>query len=162
MSWNELAEKDRRKKAASVISVWRKKLFGQARELTAYIIVGVLTTVVYFATYAVFKYFGTNYMVNSCLSWIAAVLFAFFANKYVVFRSMGASDLLREMIRFFAARVVTLLMDLFITWFCIELLSVGEWTTKLFSQVVVMVLNYLFSKLYVFREGQQETEVLGE
>ena len=162
MSRNGLTEKESRKKAASGVSVWKKKLFGQARELTAYLIVGVLTTVVYFATYAVFKYFGVNYMVNSCLSWIAAVLFAFFANKYVVFRSMGASDLLREMVRFFGARIVTLLMDLFITWFCIELLGVGEWITKIFSQVVVMVLNYLFSKLFVFRRGQQESEALRE
>jgi putative flippase GtrA len=134
---------------------WKTLLSGQLREVTAYLIVGVLTTVVYFGTYAVFKYFGVNYMVNSCFSWIAAVLFAFFANKYVVFRSMRASDLIQEMIRFFSARIVTLLMDLAITWSCIELLKIGEWKTKVLSQIVVMVLNYLFSKLFVFRKGRQ-------
>ena len=129
-------------------------LAGQIFELTAYVVVGVLTTGVYFLTYAVLKYFGVSYMINTCLSWIAAVLFAFFANKYFVFRSMRASVLLQEMIRFFGARVLTLLMDLFITWACIELLVIGEWKTKLFSQIVVMVLNYLLSKLFVFRRGQ--------
>ena len=133
-------------------------IIGQIWELAAYVIVGVLTTVVYFGTYAVFKYLGVNYMVNSCLSWIVAVLFAFFANKYVVFRSMRANDLLQEMFRFFGARIVTLLMDLLITWSCIELMGIGEWTTKIISQIVVMVLNYLFSKLFVFRKGQKASE----
>ena len=131
---------------------------GSFREVAAYVIVGVLTTGVYFGTYAVFKYLGINYMVNSCLSWVAAVLFAFFANKYFVFRSMHAQYLLREIFLFFSARIVTLLMDLLITWTCIELLGIGEWVTKLFSQIVVMVLNYLFSKLLVFRKGQRASK----
>lgn len=133
-------------------------LRGSFRELAAYVIVGVMTTGVYFGTYAVFKYLGVNYMINSCLSWIAAVLFAFFANKYFVFRSMGTQHLLRELFLFSGARIVTLLMDLLITWSCIELLGIGEWSTKLFSQIVVMVLNYLFSKLFVFRKGQEEQQ----
>ena len=130
-------------------------LFHQFRELTAYVIVGCLTTLVYFATYAAFKYLGLGYMPNSCISWVAAVLFAFFANKYVVFRSMGAGYFLQEIVKFFSARIVTLLMDLVITWSCIELFHLGEWRTKLFSQIVVMIMNYLLSKLFVFRKGQK-------
>ena len=145
---------NRKKKEKRTAAVYRlaNRLFGQIQELIAYVIVGALTTVVYFCTYAVFKYFGVNYMANSCLSWIASVLFSFFANKYIVFRSMDASELLQEMARFFGARLFTLLLDLSITWLCIELLGVGEWITKVLSQIVVMVLNYLFSKLFVFQE----------
>lgn len=126
------------------------------RELIVYGIVGVMTTVVYFLIYAVLKYLGINYMMNSCISWIAAVLFAFFANKYWVFRSRDNGLLLQEMVSFFGARIATLLADLLITWSCIELLHIGEWKTKIFSQIAVMVLNYLFSKLLVFREGQKK------
>lgn len=140
-----------------VLAGWMPLFLSQFRELTAYAIVGVLTTFVYFATYAVFKYFGVSYMPNSCISWVAAVLFAFFANKYVVFRSMGAGYLLQEMVKFFGARIVTLLLDLLITWSCIEILHLGEWRTKILSQIVVMVMNYLFSKLFVFRTGQKES-----
>ncbi len=139
----------------SGLSGWAELLVHQFRELTAYVIVGCLTTLVYFVTYAVLKYLGVGYMLNSCISWVAAVLFAFFANKYVVFRSMGAGYLLQEIVKFFSARIVTLLMDLFITWSCIELLHIGEWRTKIFSQIVVMAMNYLFSKLFVFRKGQK-------
>ncbi len=159
MSQNRSEHKDKPEKYESGSTSTRKGwFFNQIWELAAYVIVGVLTTAVYFGTYAFFKYFGVNYMVNSCLSWIVAVLFAFFANKYFVFRSMRANDLFQEMFRFFGARIVTLLMDLVITWSCIELLGIGEWTTKIFSQIVVMVLNYLFSKLFVFRKGQKASE----
>ena len=145
------------------LSVFKEKSLSSVSivELTAYVIVGVLTTGVYFVSYAILKWIGINYMVNSCLSWIAAVLFAFFANKYFVFRSMRASDLIQEMLRFFSARIVTLLIDLLVTWSCIELLRIGEWKTKIFSQIIVMVLNYLFSKLFVFRRGQKESKPRG-
>ena len=127
------------------------------RELAAYGIAGMMTTAVYFVMYAFFRHIAVPYMVNSCFSWTAAVMFAFMINKFLVFRSRSRRLFLREMLTFFGARVTTLLADLFLTWFCIEQIGIGEWKTKIVSQFTVMVLNYLFSKLLVFREGQKSS-----
>lgn len=130
-----------------------KYLLKKYREMIMYCIMGALTTVVYFGVYALFKYLGMHYMPNSCVSWAAAVMFAFITNKYFVFRSMKNDHFVFEMVKFFGARGTTLLMDLGITWLMIEAIGVSEWPTKVTSQIVVMILNYLFSKLFVFRES---------
>ena len=127
------------------------------RELIMYCVMGALTTVVYFAVYALFKHLGMHFMANSCVSWAAAVMFAFITNKHLVFRSMKNEHLLSEMIKFFGARATTLIMDLGITWLMISALGVGEWPTKVTSQIAVMILNYVFSKLFVFTSVRQKS-----
>lgn len=136
-----------------------KYLMVKYRELIMYGIMGVMTTVVYFGVYALFKHLGMHYMANSCVSWAAAVMFAFITNKYFVFRSMENTHFAAEMIKFFGARAATLLMDLGITWLMIDVIGIGEWPTKMTSQVVVMVLNYVFSKLFVFRSSGSSSSV---
>jgi len=122
------------------------------REVITYLLIGGLTTVVYFAVYAVFKSTGTHYGANTCISWIISVMFAFFANKYIVFRSMKAVYIMREMLEFFGARLTTLGIDLGVTFFMIDIVASGEWPAKIVSQCAVIILNYVFSKVFVFRK----------
>lgn len=125
--------------------------------MSTYIIFGVLTTCVYFATYAVFKHFGVFYEINTCISWMAAVVFAFYTNKYFVFRSTDHKKTIPEMIKFFVARLSTLGIDLLLTAVLISSIGLTEWTTKIITQIVIMVLNYVFSRVFVFiKEGKRQ------
>ena len=133
------------------------KYCNKYREIISYIIVGEMTTFVYFCTYALFHHLGTGYGINTCISWTAAVLFAFIANKYVVFRSMDARDALSEIWKFFAARLTTLGADLGFTFLLISVMGTSEWLAKISVQFIIMTLNYIFSKVFVFRKVPSHT-----
>jgi putative flippase GtrA len=126
--------------------------------MITYVIVGGMTTVVYFATYAVFKYLGVHYEINTCIAWTAAVLFAFFTNKYIVFRSMEKEHIWAEMLKFFGARFTTLGVDLLFTFLLIGVASINEWISKILVQFIILVLNFVFSKWFVFTKKKSPEE----
>ena len=135
-------------------------LLKKYREVISYLIVGGLTTVVSLGVYygLVFTILNPDNPVqlqiaNVC-SWIAAVTFAYFANRKFVFESKN-SNILKEMVTFFAARVGTLLMDMGIMFVFVTLLGFNDKIIKLFVQVVVTVANYIFSKFIVFKKEKR-------
>ena len=92
------------------------------------------------------------------ISWILSVTFAFVTNRTVVFRSTEkrASGVLREAASFYAARLATLFVDLVIMFLLVDLTGIQnswyELGCKLFSNVIILILNYVLSKLLVFRK----------
>ena len=129
---------------------------GKIGEILRYLIVGVMTTVVSLAVYyglvltVLDPKKALQLQAANVISWVAAVTFAFFANKIYVFRSKGA-NVLQEAGAFFAARVGTLLMDMGIMFAGVTLMGQSDKIVKLVAQVVVMAANYVFSKLFVFK-----------
>lgn len=139
------------------------------KEPIAYIVFGVLTTVVNIVGYYLLAdLLEIHYMIANVIAWIASVLFAFVTNKLFVFESKSwkGSIVLPEMGGFFLARVATGLVDMVLMWLLIdvakmgafhivvgsvELLS-GEMFAKVLVNVVVIVLNYVASKLWIFRK----------
>lgn len=127
------------------------------REIIRYLIVGVLTTVVSLGVYyGLTMTFldpdnAVQLQIANVVSWIAAVTFAYFANRKYVFRSENR-NILQEAAAFFAARIGTLLMDMGIMFVTVTLLGFSDKIMKLVVQVVVTVANYVFSKLMVFRK----------
>ena len=127
------------------------------KEIIRYLIVGVLTTLVSLGVYygCVYTFLdpenAVQLQIANILSWIAAVTFAYFANRKYVFRSEN-KNMLKEAAAFFAARVGTLLMDMGIMFVFVTLLGFSDKIMKLVVQVVVTVANYVFSKLMVFRK----------
>ena len=125
------------------------------KEVLLYLLFGGLTTVVSVVTFALFyKLMGIHELVANVLSWILAVLFAYVTNRTWVFSSGAESsaDILREMLSFFGGRLATLLVEegimaVFASWLALPAVPV-----KLAAQVVVIVLNYVISKLFVFRK----------
>ena len=144
------------------------KYYKKYRELITYVIVGAMTTGVYFLTYALFHYMGVHYEINTCFSWTAAVLFAFITNKYFVFRSLDPGNTLSEMLKFFAARLTTLGIDLAATFVLIAWMGTSEWIAKILVQFIIMALNYILSKLFVFskksgkKAENKKSVVIGE
>lgn len=136
---------------------YMKKLYRKYEELILYLIVGVLTTVVSLGVYYVCVLSILNPLiawqlqVANIVSWGTAVTFAYFASRKVVFRSVR-KDWLHEMVAFYSARVVTLLMDMVIMFLLVTVCQWNDKAVKLIVQVVVTAVNYVLSKLLVFRK----------
>ena len=130
---------------------------GVLGEIVRYLIVGGLTTAVSLGVYygCVFTFLDPKDPVQlqaaNIISWIAAVTFAFFANRIFVFRSTS-TGMLQEAKAFYLARVGTLLMDMGIMFIGVTILGFSDKIMKLVVQVVVTIANYVFSKLFVFRK----------
>ena len=130
------------------------------KEVLLYLLFGGLTTVVSIVTFALFIALGINELIANVLSWILAVLFAYVTNRTWVFSSDAETKgaVIREMISFFGGRLATLLVEeailaVFITW-----LGFPAMWVKVVAQVVVIVLNYVISKFFVFKGGNDDTK----
>ena len=133
------------------------ELYKKFSEIINYLIVGGLTTLVSLGVYygLVLTILDPKHPVQlqiaNVTSWIAAVTFAYFTNRVFVFKSKNP-NMLKEAIAFVAARVGSLLMDMGIMFVMVTLLHLNDKIAKIVVQVVVMIANYLFSKLFVFRK----------
>lgn len=135
-----------------MISKIVKRVF--SRESISYILFGVLTTLVDWASYALFWSWGMDYRVSTALSWAAAVLFAFVTNKFWVFRSytLKPSYLWKEFASFVACRAATGVMTMVGMILMVDGLHLNEFFGKFMVSAVSLVLNYIMSKLFIFRQ----------
>ena len=139
-----------------------KELLIKYRELIVYIIVGVITTVVNWgvsflldATLLNSSVPLQNAVIN-VIAWIAAVVVSFPMNRKWVFQSKNPAWF-QEFLGFTASRIATLLIEALIMLLCVNLLGIDFRISKVFiASVLVIILNYVFSKLLVFRKGQKE------
>ena len=133
-----------------------KQLYIKYKEIINYLIFGVLTTILSLAIYYLltFTFLDANnpiqLQIANTLSWIAGVLFAYFTNRKYVFSSKD-SNKIKEFSKFVTARITTLLMDMLIMFLGVTILHGNDKIIKLISQVVVIVCNYIFSKIFVFK-----------
>ncbi len=126
------------------------------RETVSYIVFGVLTTVVSFVSQMLFASLGTPAFINTIGSWICAVAFAYVVNKLFVFCSHTATfqAFLRELWLFVAARLASLAMELVFMVITVDLLHFSEAICKIIAQVFILVANYIFSKLIIFKKSE--------
>lgn len=125
------------------------------KEVLLYLFFGGLTFLISVVTYAYFTMmFGMNELIANIFSWIIAVLFAFVTNKIWVFQSKNDTILafVREAVAFFAGRVATLVVEEVILFVFIMMLQWNSLGVKIAAQVIVIVLNYVISKLLVFKK----------
>ena len=150
-----------------------RKLLHKYREIISYLFWGVMTTIVSWGTYSLFVSIiniGTetiNIALSNILSWICAVLFAFVTNKAFVFQSKSWrwSVMWPELWKFISARIVTGIIEIIAVPALVslgldqEIFGIaGSWS-KVIVSVVVIILNYIFSKLFVFRKhGEQPAD----
>lgn len=123
------------------------------REGVAYIIVGVLTTAIdYIVSNALYYLFDMGSMVSQTVGFVAAVLFAFVANKWWVFQSytLAPKELWKEFSSFVLCRIATFLFSLAATFVLVDMMKMEFFICKLLISGVVMVLNYVFSKVLIF------------
>ena len=138
-----------------------KKMYTKYKEIINYLKFGVLTTLI-----SLIVYYGLTYtiinpdnalmlQVANVISWIAGVLFAYFTNRKYVFESQNTNRI-KEFTSFVGARVTTLLLDMAIMGLGVTILHGNDKIMKLISQVLVIVGNYILSKVFVFRKKEEK------
>lgn len=97
---------------------------------------------------------GSEYLDSTLIAWVAGVVFAFFTNKLFVFesKSWAPSVAAREFTGFVGARLFSLLVELLCMFLFVTILNMNELLAKIIVGVVVVVLNYVFSKLLIFKK----------
>ncbi len=138
-------------------------LFKKYKEIVMYLIFGVATTLVNFVVYTVLvKFLSVEMTVSNAAAWVVAVTFAFITNKIFVFESKknGAVAILREALSFYGSRVATGVIEIVVptllykVGFDFDIFGIKGFSAKAVVSIIVIVLNYVFSKLFVFRNSK--------
>ena len=157
------------------------KLF--TKEIITYIFFGVLTTVVNLITFYVFKRIfisigwdgifnsfipegsalqkifvgGTDYLDANFIAWVVGVIFAFVTNKLWVFdsKSWAPSVAGKEFTGFMGARIFSFVIETVAMFIFVTLLSVNDFISKIIVGIIVIILNYIFSKLLIFKKNTE-------
>lgn len=133
-----------------------KKYFAKYHELISYGFWGVMTTLVNYAAYFIArKLLGAeNYLACNLIAWVVAVVFAFVVNKIFVFdsHSWAGKIVFREAWQFLSARIFSGVIDMAMMWFFVDVLGFSDVIIKIISNIIVIVLNYVLSKLIIFRK----------
>lgn len=135
-----------------------KQLWQQYASVISYLVFGVLTTVVNIGVFDVLDtYAHWNYQVATVLAWFISVLFAYITNKLWVFDSKTTTSqaLMTELGSFFFFRILSLFMDMAMMWLGISILHASPLLTKVVDNVVIVVVNYLFSRVFIFKRVEQ-------
>lgn len=149
-----------------------KRLYKKYEEIILYLVFGVLTTVVSVVLYALLVFVfdriadaagnpglmlkNNLILQNACLIFknIVAILFAYVTNRKFVFRSKvtGFKPIMIELCQFFAARISTLIFEMVFMSVAVNGLHQPELVMNIIAQFVIVVLNYVFSKLWIFKK----------
>lgn len=124
-------------------------------ELVAYLFAGVATTVVNYVVYFMAtRWMGLSVMPGTWVAWVLAVLFGYVVNKAFVFKTHCESTaaLVREAFSFFTMRLVSLGAETVIMFVTVEMIGLNDLVMKLLTNFIVIVLNYVFSKLFIFKK----------
>ncbi len=156
-----------------------KELYQKYKEIILYFFFGGLTTLVNLVAYWLFDLILTSklYLVTNLIAWVLAALFAYFVNKIFVFESTSwaPSVILKEGLEFFGARVFSFIVEelgmlLFVDGFNFKDISfvvlgftvTGALIAKVILAVIVVILNYFFSKFIIFKKKRPQSENDGD
>lgn len=129
-------------------------LYKKYREIIDYIIFGGLTTLVNIVAFFIFEtLLGWPYLIANAIAIVLSILFAYITNKLFVFktRDMTFNENAIEFVKFIGFRLVSGLADMAAMWILVDLISIDTNIAKLLTQFIVVVLNYVFSKLFIFK-----------
>ena len=135
--------------------------YNQYREMINYLVFGGLTTVVNIVSFFIMDLMGINTYVNNTIAWILSVVFAYVTNKVFVFESKTTNykELTKEISSFFAARVFSYVVDMAGMYLFVSVMMANKMFAKVIMNVVVIVINYIFSKLFIFNQDKNAKKV---
>lgn len=129
-----------------------KNIIQKNKEIIMYLVFGVLTTVVNIVVYYIFSnLLHMNYLFSNAMAWFLSVLFAYVTNRKYVFDSKN-NQIIKEAISFFGSRLATGIMDMMLMWFLVNFNIVNDVVAKVVVNVIIVILNYILSKLVVFKK----------
>ena len=131
-----------------------KHYYKKYKEITNYIVFGILTTVVNYVCYLfITRVLYISVVVSTIIAWVLAVLFAYVTNKKFVFKSNSFNiyRIIKEMASFFSLRIVSGVFEIMCMYVFVAVMNFNDILIKLIVNVVVIILNYIFSKCLVFK-----------
>ena len=132
-----------------------RSLIEKYRDILSYLFFGVLTTVVNYMIYLpAFNLCGLSAALSNMIAWVGAVIFAFLTNKPFVFRShdWSAKTVVPELTKFVSCRIASGVLETVILFLAVDCMNWNGNIWKLVTQVLVIIINYVGSKLLVFRK----------
>ena len=136
-----------------LINIYKKN-----KEVINYLIFGVLTTAINLLTYFLLTTIWLDVtkvielQIANVISWVVAVIFAYVTNRKYVFDSKN-NNKLKELSSFFIARLLTLILDMIIMYLGVNILLLNDKFIKIISQILIIVSNYILSKLFIFKKS---------
>lgn len=133
-----------------------KNIYKKYQEIIKYLIFGILTTIINLLTYYLLVYtiFNPNnpleLQITNIISWFISVAFAYITNKKYVFNSQN-KNITKEILKFFSSRISTLLLDIILMFTFVTILNLNDKIIKIVIAIIIIILNYILSKLLVFK-----------
>lgn len=135
------------------------ELLKRYKSFISYAFFGVCTTLVNLLSYRLFYFvLGVPNVPSTLIAWLLAVLFAYITNKLWVFdsKSFGFDVVIPELIKFFVCRIATGVLDVGIMWLAVDKMQWNAMVWKLISNFIVILLNYVASRLVIFDKKGEE------
>ena len=131
--------------------------YNKYRQVLLYLFFGGVTTLINIITFYLLRKLNVEMFISNSIAWFFAVLVAFITNKLYVFESKNkkTKDNIKEMLSFFLFRILSLGFDMTFMYIMIQILSVNEMFSKVMSNILVIILNYIFSKLFIFKKKKE-------
>lgn len=134
-----------------------KELYNKYKEIINYLIFGALTTLINLLTYyiLIITIFNPNnkieLQITNIIAWIISVTFAYITNKLFVFNSKE-QNIKKEVIKFYSSRISTLLVEIILMYIFVSTLKYNDKIIKIITNIIIIILNYIISKLLVFQK----------
>ena len=131
--------------------------YNKYKEGLLYLFFGGCTTLINIISFIILRQFKLSVDVSNVIAWLIAVIFAFITNKLFVFdsRNTDRKTVMKETISFLIARVISLGIDTGLLHLMIDFMKIHEVIAKVISNIVVIIVNYIFSKLFIFKKEKK-------
>lgn len=128
-------------------------IYCKNKSVLLYLFFGGLTTVISVASFALFEFLRCETLVSNFISWICAVSFAYITNRIWVFNSATKGKAAyKEIISFFGGRLFTFFVEELMLFVFTECMDINSIFVKIVAQIVVLISNYVISKVLVFKK----------
>lgn len=133
-----------------------KRLYKKYDEIIRYLIIGAFSTLISIGSYSLLlKLLPINYLINNFISWIITITFAYIMNKTFVFKNKKRTkkELLVQIYKFLEYRIFSLLIDMAIMYLLVSIFKIDKMISKICVQIIIVIVNYIFSKFFVFKKN---------
>lgn len=131
-----------------------RNLYKKHKEQILYLVFGAITTVVNILSFYICEQCNMQVVLSNIIAWFLSVLFAFITNKIFVFESKNKNikNVIKEIGLFLGSRISTGVLDTVFVWLFCSVIGLNSIVVKSISNIVVIILNYFCSKLFVFKK----------
>lgn len=138
------------------MKIYRKclNLYHKYEEVINYLITGFIGVVVSVLSFYICRKIKLSILFSNIISWIIAVILMYILNKLFVFKTKTENNkqLMQEFFSFIFARIITLIIETIIIYVGVILITKNDTIVKVFAQIVIIILNYIFSKIFIFKK----------